>query len=136
MAHKVNLEHAFATFDEPWSPRVVGNVNAMQIQVVKAKGEFVWHHHEEGAEAFLVLRGSLRIRFREHEVALAAGELLVIPPDIEHMPISDDGCELLLFEPRATRNTGSVSSDRTRDPQALAYMAPAPAAPGADAASE
>jgi mannose-6-phosphate isomerase-like protein (cupin superfamily) len=117
---KVNLASALATFDEPWSPRIVGDVNDMQIQVVKAKGEFVWHHHAEGAEAFLVLAGSLRMRFRDRDVDLDAGELLVIPPGVEHMPVSGAGCELILLEPRSTANTGNLDNERTvHEPERL-----------------
>ena len=113
MIAKVNLEDALAGFAEPWSPRIVGDVNDVHIQVVKALGEFVWHRHERDAEAFIVLKGSLRVRFRDCDIDLGPGELLVIPPDVEHMPVSDHGCELILLEPASTRNTGNVENDRT-----------------------
>jgi mannose-6-phosphate isomerase-like protein (cupin superfamily) len=113
MITKVDLADALATFDEPWSPRIVGEVNDVQVQVVKARGDFVWHRHDGDSEAFIVLTGSLRVRLRGGDIDLGPGELLVIPPGVEHMPMSDEGCEMILLEPRSTRNTGNVDSERT-----------------------
>jgi mannose-6-phosphate isomerase-like protein (cupin superfamily) len=113
MIEKVNLHEALAAFEEPWSPRIVGDLNDIQIEVVKLLGEFVWHHHDGVAEAFIVLNGSLRVRFRDHDVDLGPGELIVIPPNVEHMPMSEGGCEVILLEPRSTVNTGNVMSERT-----------------------
>lgn len=113
MIGKVKLDDVLATVDEPWRPRIVGDLNDIRIEVVKLKGEFVWRHHDDVAEAFIVLNGSFRVRFRDHDVDLGPGELIVIPPNVEHMPTSEDGCEVILLEPRSTVNTGNVVSERT-----------------------
>jgi len=112
---KVNLAAAFARIDGPWSPRLAGEVNGMAVKLVKLKGEFVWHHHEQEDEMFLVTQGTLLMRFRDREIRLEAGEFIIVPRGVEHLPVSADGCEVMLFEPATTLNTGNVRNDLTRD---------------------
>jgi mannose-6-phosphate isomerase-like protein (cupin superfamily) len=118
---KVNLSQAFGRFSNHWNPRVAGTINDTQLKLVKLQGEFVWHHHEHEDELFLVHKGSLLMRFRESEVRLNAGEFLVVPRGVEHLPIAEEECELILLEPATTLNTGNVVNERTvHTPAALA----------------
>jgi len=121
MIRKVNLAAGFAGFEEAWSPRVAGNVNDMQVKLVKLEGEFVWHHHETEDELFLVLKGRLRMGLRQQDdVLLGPGEFVIVPHGVEHRPVAEESCEVLLFEPRTTLNTGNVANERTvRDPRRL-----------------
>ena len=112
---KVNLAEKFASFQECWSPKVVAAVNDFHVKLVKLKGEFVWHTHEGEDELFLVLRGRLRMQFREQEVVLEAGELIVVPRLTEHRPIADEEVHVLLLEPGSTVNTGTAGGERTRE---------------------
>ena len=109
----VNLAEKFGLFSEAWRPRVVAEPNGQQVKLAKLRGEFVWHHHADEDELFLVLRGRLRIQFRDGEVAIGEGELVVVPRGVEHRPIADEEAHVLLFEPASTLNTGNVTSDRT-----------------------
>ena len=106
--HKVNLTEKFSLITEHWRPKVVAELNGQEVKLVKVRGEFVWHHHDLEDELFLILRGSLRIEFRDRVVTLGPGELLVIPRGVEHRPVAEEEVELMLFEPAATRNTGNV----------------------------
>lgn len=118
---KVNLEHAFSRFSDHWSPKVAGTINDSQLKLVKLRGEFVWHHHEHEDELFLVHRGSLLMRFRDgKDVRINAGEFLVVPSGVEHLPVAEEECELILLEPAATLNTGNLVNERTvHAPEAL-----------------
>jgi mannose-6-phosphate isomerase-like protein (cupin superfamily) len=118
--HKVNLRQAFATFDEAWHPRVAGEVNDMQVKLAKLEGEFMWHHHDDEDELFLVVHGVLRMRFRDRDITVEPGEFLIVPRGVEHLPIGERDCQVMLFEPKSTLNTGTVVNDRTVDPVALA----------------
>lgn len=110
---KVNLAEKLAAFSKHWQPRVVGALNGQHVKVVKLKGEFVWHHHESEDEMFLVLKGRLRIEFRDHEVDLEEGEFTIVPRGVEHRPVADEEAHVLLFEPASTLNTGNVVNERT-----------------------
>ena len=109
----VNLAEAFAKFAEAWSPKIVGDVNDMQVKVVKLRGEFVWHHHDHEDEMFLVHRGRFRMELRDRAIELEAGDFLIVPRGVEHRPVADDEVEVVLFEPAGTLNTGNVRSERT-----------------------
>jgi mannose-6-phosphate isomerase-like protein (cupin superfamily) len=111
---KVNLAQAFARFDERWSPRIAGDVNDFQVKLAKLQGEFVWHHHENEDELFLVVKGTLRMQLRERTLVLGPGELVIVPHGVEHCPAADEECWVLLLEPRSTLNTGNVENERTR----------------------
>ena len=110
---KVNLFEKFARFDDYWQPRIAGELNGQQVKLVKLKGEFVWHHHDHEDELFLIVRGCLTIRFREQDINLEEGEFLVIPRGVEHLPVAEDECWVLLFEPAGTLNTGNVQGEKT-----------------------
>ncbi|MCK6447261.1 MAG: cupin domain-containing protein [Planctomycetes bacterium] len=119
--NKVNLAAAFARFHEHWSPKIVGDVNDSHVKVVKLRGEFTWHHHEHEDELFLVVRGRLRMQFRDRTVELDPGEFIVVPRGVEHCPAADEECHVLLFEPKSTLNTGNVQDERTVErPERLA----------------
>jgi mannose-6-phosphate isomerase-like protein (cupin superfamily) len=105
---KVNLAAAFARITEHWRPRVVAELNGQEVKLAKFRGEFVWHHHADADELFLVVRGGCRVEFRDRAVALSPGELLVVPRGIEHRTVADEECEVVIFEPAGTRNTGNV----------------------------
>ena len=110
---KLDVEAAFATFDETWTPKIAAEVNDAQVKLVKLEGDFVWHSHEHEDELFLVHRGRLRIELRNGEVELGPGEMVVIPRGVEHRPDAGDGCEVILVEPASTVNTGEVREERT-----------------------
>ena len=112
---KVNLVEKFAQFSEHWSPKIIGELNGQQVKVVKLKGEFVWHHHENEDELFLVTQGSLIIRLRDREIEIKPGEFLIVPRGVEHQPYAPEEVHVLLFEPASTLNTGNVVNDRTVD---------------------
>ncbi len=107
---KVTLPEKFASFTEHWRPKIVGELNGQEVKVVKFKGEFVWHQHEDADEMFLVWRGRMRVEFRDRAVELAPGEFLIVPRGIEHRTAAEEETEVVLFEPAATRNTGNVSA--------------------------
>lgn len=113
MIEKVNLAQKFSLFDDYWSPRLAGQVNNCAVKLVKLKGEFVWHHHDDEDELFLVVNGRLRIELHDGEVVLNAGEFAIIPKGVEHRPVADDEVHVLLFEPDTTLNTGNIQSERT-----------------------
>jgi len=110
---KVNLVQKFSLFQDYWSPKIVGELNDSYIKLVKFKGEFVWHHHETEDELFLVLKGSLLIKLRDRDISLEEGEFVIIPKDVEHLPIADEEAHVLLLEPKTTLNTGNISNERT-----------------------
>ena len=109
---KVNIAEKFSLFSEHWRPKVVAELNGQEVKLAKFKGEFVWHHHDNEDELFLVWRGSFRMEFRDRVVHLKQGEMLVVPHGVEHRPVADEEVEILLFEPAATRNTGNVTDER------------------------
>ena len=110
---KINLKEAFARFDDPWHPRIAGEVNDMQVKLAKLRGEFMWHHHEHEDELFLVVRGTLLMRFRDREVRVEPGEFIIVPRGVEHLPVGIGECEVVFFEPATTLNTGNVVNERT-----------------------
>ena len=110
---KVNLEQKFNLFSEHWSPKVVGELNDQYVKLAKLKGEFVWHHHENEDELFLVIKGQLRMLFRDHEIVLEAGDFLIVPRGVEHKPVADIEAHVLLLEPKSTLNTGNLQNERT-----------------------
>lgn len=110
---KVNLAEKFALFGEPWSPKVVGELNGQHVKLVKLLGAFVWHKHDDEDELFLVVRGRFRMEFRDRHVWVEAGEFLVVPRGVEHRPVADEEADVLLFEPATTLNTGDVRDART-----------------------
>jgi mannose-6-phosphate isomerase-like protein (cupin superfamily) len=110
---KVNLAEKLSSFSEHFQPRIVGQLNGQEVKLVKVKGEFVWHHHEEEDEMFLVVKGRLTIRFRDGDVHLSEGEFVIVPRGVEHCPVAEEEAHVMLFEPAATLNTGNVRNERT-----------------------
>jgi mannose-6-phosphate isomerase-like protein (cupin superfamily) len=110
---KVNLTGAFNRFHEHWSPKIAGAVNDCHIKLAKLQGEFVWHHHDEEDELFLVVKGSLLMQLRDGDIRLDEGEFLIVPRGVEHRPVADDETWILLVEPAGTLNTGNVHDERT-----------------------
>ena len=108
---KVNLAEKLTLFNELWSPKIVGELNDSYVKVVKVQGEFVWHHHEHEDELFLVLNGRLQIQFRDRNVWLDEGEMLVIPRGVEHRPVAEEEVHILLLEPKTILNTGNITDD-------------------------
>ena len=109
----INLAEKLGRFDEHWSPKVVAELNGQQVKLAKLHGEFVWHHHADEDELFLVLSGHLRMEFRDRTEVVGPGELIVVPRGVEHRPCADEEVAVLLFEPASTLNTGNVRSERT-----------------------
>lgn len=110
---KVNLAEKFSLFDAYWSPRLVGELNGQHVKLVKVKGDFVWHRHDDEDELFLVVQGRLVIELRDRAVTLEAGEFFIVPRGVEHRPVAQEEAHVLLFEPAATLNTGNVQDERT-----------------------
>ncbi|MFZ0214150.1 MAG: cupin domain-containing protein [Candidatus Acidiferrales bacterium] len=110
---KVNLKEKFSLFDDAWHPRIVGELNDSYVKVVKLRGEFIWHHHENEDEMFLVVKGTLRMRFRNRDVEVNPGEFIIVPRGVEHMPVADEECQIVLLEPKTTLNTGNTHNERT-----------------------
>lgn len=109
----VNLAAVFSRFSDRWCPKVIGDINETQIKAVKLAGEFVWHHHDAEDELFLVHKGRLLMRFRDHEAWVNQGEFIIVPRGVEHQPFAEEECEVVLLEPRTTLNTGNVRNERT-----------------------
>lgn len=113
IVHTVNIAEKFSQFNETFSPKILGQVNDSCVKAVKLKGEFVWHHHENEDEMFLVVQGALRMKFRDREELVGPGEFIIVPRGVEHLPCADEETHVLLFEPRSTLNTGNVVNERT-----------------------
>ena len=111
---KVNLAQKFSLFSETYVPKIVGELNGQYLKLVKFLGPYVWHDHENEDELFLVVRGRLRIEFRDRVVELEEGEFIVVPRGVEHRPVAEEEAQVLLFEPQSTVNTGKVQSEFTR----------------------
>ena len=117
---KVNIRQKLSEFHDHWSPKIVGELNSQQVKLVKFRGEFVWHHHENEDELFLVVRGRFRMDFRDRQVWLEEGELLIVPRGVEHRPVAPEEVHVLLFEPASTLNTGNVTDELTvREPDRI-----------------
>lgn len=110
---KVNLAEKLALFDDHWHPRVVGDLNGQQVKLVKFQGEFVWHHHQQEDELFLVVKGQFQMQFRDRTVDLQEGEFIVVPRGVEHRPVAETEVQVLLFEPASVLNTGNVENELT-----------------------
>lgn len=110
---KINIAQKFTLFNDYWSPKIVGELNDSVVKFVKVKGEFVWHHHENEDELFLIVKGRLLIKFRDRDVWLNEGEMLIIPRGVEHCPVAEEEVHIILLEPKNTLNTGNVQNERS-----------------------
>lgn len=113
MIEQINLTDKFSLFQEYWSPKIVGELNDSHVKLAKLKGEFVWHHHENEDELFLVVKGRLLIKLRDRDIWLNEGEFTIIPKGVEHLPVANEEVHVLLLEPKSTLNTGNVQNERT-----------------------
>lgn len=103
---KINLNQRLNSFSDYWNPRIIAELNGQYVKLAKIKGEFVWHQHKNEDELFLVVKGSFTMQYRDRDVILSEGECIVVPKGIEHRPVAENECEILLFEPISTLNTG------------------------------
>ena len=110
---KIRVAETFAAFTEHWSPRIIGELNGQHVKVVKARGDFIWHHHDDEDELFYVVKGRLTMRFRDREEVLDPGDLIIVPRGVEHQPYAEEEVWVMLFEPASTLNTGNVRNERT-----------------------
>jgi mannose-6-phosphate isomerase-like protein (cupin superfamily) len=113
----VNLSHKFSLMHETWSPRIAGELNDSFVKLAKLKGEFLWHHHENEDELFLVVKGRLPIKVQTGDIWLNEGEFVIIPKGVEHCPVAEEEVHVILLEPKSTINIGNVESERTVDAQ-------------------
>lgn len=111
---KVNIKEKFQLFSEHWSPKIVGELNGQHVKLVKLKGEFVWHKHDNEDELFFVVKGSFTMEYRDKTVGLSENEFLIVPKGVEHKPVADEEAWVLLFEPASTLNTGDTESELTK----------------------
>jgi mannose-6-phosphate isomerase-like protein (cupin superfamily) len=116
--NKINLAQKLSLIKDHWNPRITGELNGQLLKLVKFQGPFTWHHHETEDELFLVVKGRFRMDYREdeseREIWIEQGELIIVPRGVEHRPFAEDECEVLLFEPASTLNTGNVEDEFTR----------------------
>ena len=111
---KVNLAEKFNLFNDYCNPRIIGELNGQHVKAVKLKGEFVWHSHEHEDELFLVIKGKLKMEYRDRTVEINEGEFIIVPRTVEHKPVAEEEVHILLFEPATTVNTGNVKNEMTR----------------------
>lgn len=111
----IKIAEKFAKFSEHWTPHIIADLNDSHVKLAKLSGEFVWHSHADEDELFLVTKGTLRIKLRDHELTIREGEFAVIPKGVEHLPIADDEVHVLLIEPKSTKHTGDIQCERTVD---------------------
>lgn len=109
----VDLKEKFSLFNEHWSPKIVGELNGQYVKLAKLKGEFVWHHHEDEDELFMVVKGKLTIRLKDQDINLQEGQFFIIPRGVEHLPVAEEECHVLLFEPKSVLNTGNLKTEKT-----------------------
>lgn len=109
----INFQEKLAKISEHWSPKIIAQMNDYYFKLARVQGEFIWHEHPETDEVFIVLNGQLEIQFRDGKVSLKEGELFVVPKGVEHRPVTERECHILLVEPAGTVNTGDVVSEKT-----------------------
>jgi mannose-6-phosphate isomerase-like protein (cupin superfamily) len=112
-ASAINFAHKLSLFGDRWAPKVIAEMNDYQFKLVRIQGEFVWHNHAATDEVFLVLAGEMRIELRGGRVELKAGEMYVVPKGVEHRPVAEQECQLMLVEPKGTVNTGNAGGAMT-----------------------
>ena len=115
MPEKINLAEKLSGFEDQWSPKIITRYNHNDIMVVKTEGEFVWHHHDDTDDFFLVLKGRMTIETEDGDVTLEPGELYVVPKGVKHRPVAHEETHLLLIEPLGTPNTGDAATAAQKD---------------------
>ncbi len=111
---KLNILKAFDRIDDHWSPHIAANVNGQDVRLAKIQGAFEWHHHDGVEEAFFVVRGGFTMRFRDRDVEMREGDFIVVPAGVEHMPVADEECWIMMIEYAGTLNTGARETARTK----------------------
>ena len=111
---KINVFKKLALFKDYWNPKIIGELNQQYVKLAKLKGEFIWHKHDNEDELFLVVKGKLKIAFRDKIVSIDENELIIIPKGVEHKPIAEKEVSVLLFEPKSTLNTGNQKDNFTK----------------------
>lgn len=111
---KVNLNEKFGLFNEHWTPKIVGELNGQHVKLVKLQGEFVWHKHDHEDELFFVVKGVLKMEFRDKTVSIDENEFIIVPKGVEHRPVAEEEVWVMLFEPTSTLNTGDTESNLTK----------------------
>lgn len=111
----INFQQKLGLITEQWKPKVIVEMNDYQFKLVKIQGEFVWHSHAETDEVFMVIEGRLRLEFRDGKAELGPGEMYVVPRGVEHKPVAESECKMMLIEPRGTVNTGDVGGAMTAE---------------------
>jgi mannose-6-phosphate isomerase-like protein (cupin superfamily) len=111
---KVNLAQKLSLFNEYWTPKIVGELNGQHVKLVKIKGEFVWHKHDNEDELFFVIEGKLKMEYRDKTTIVNKNEFLIVPKGVEHKPVADEEVCIMLFEPATTLNTGDAESNLTK----------------------
>ena len=110
---KINLAEKFSQFAEHYSPKIAGELNGQMVKLVKFKGPFVWHHHDNEDELFYVVKGNFDMEFRDKTVTISEGEFIIVPRGIEHRPNAKEEVHVVLFEPATTLNTGNIKNELT-----------------------
>ena len=111
---KVNIHQKLSLFSDHWSPHIVGELNSQHVKLVKFKGEFVWHKHDNEDELFYVVQGSFSMEFRDKTIIVNENEFLIVPKGVEHRPVASEEVSVMLFEPATTLNTGDAISNLTK----------------------
>ena len=111
---KVNLNQKLSLFSEHWNPKIVGELNGQHVKLAKLKGEFVWHKHDDEDELFFVVKGILKMEFRDKTITINENEFLIVPKGVEHKPVADEEVHIMLFEPATTLNTGDAGGVLTK----------------------
>ena len=114
MVKKINIDQKLSLFNDHWNPRIIAELNKQHVKLAKIKGEFIWHKHDEEDEMFLVLKGTLKIEFRDRIETIHENEIIIVPKGVEHRPIAEKEVSIMLFEPATTINTGDLDNERTR----------------------
>ena len=112
--NKINISEKFDQIKEHWSPRIIASLNGQDVKLAKIKGEFIWHHHDDEDEMFMVIKGTLKMELRDKTVIINENECIVIPRGTEHRPVAEEEVQILLFEPTGTLNTGNITNERTK----------------------
>jgi mannose-6-phosphate isomerase-like protein (cupin superfamily) len=111
---KLNIPASYNRIAEPWSPHVAARVNGQEVRLAKIDGAFEWHHHDGVDEAFFVVKGAFTMRFRDQDVAMEEGDFIVVPAGVEHMPVADEECWIMMIENAGTLNTGEKVTERSK----------------------
>jgi len=110
----INFQEKFAEITEYWDPKIVAELNGQHVKIAKIKGAFIWHSHENEDELFYVVKGTLKIAFRDKIQTINEGEIIVVPKGVEHKPIAEEEVHIMMFEPIGTVNTGNIENELTK----------------------